>query len=245
MKWSVVPALCSAFYCARRPRTATIRRAAPDTTVVEPATTLPIIIEPESGAPSPRHRSCPRRCCRSPTVARVRDCLGGFVRPVIAKDYRVARYASTSTRRHDAGTTRDLIDVRYEQEVEYIDVNSDYLVGAVPQGTDRVLTSKVRRPSRCSRQRRDRPHREGIGVPPDRRPVRTLHIDGTEIDAACSRSGEDNRASRSPSPSGGGVFAIVLVWCSCAGCSRRSSPRAQRCDGEPIRRTAAWSSRLE
>ena len=159
-------------------------------TTVDPAstTTLPIIIEPESGAPVPAPSAQPSE----PLVQTPNGCLGPpiasavFVGRVVAKDTRVARYQIEAVR---AGTVDgyalgDLIDVRYGNEVQYLRVGDQYLVGAAPQGPDRVLTSKVR-PAEplfggnavigLTEKASDCPIIED--------PVRTLQTDGTEIDA--------------------------------------------------------------
>lgn len=120
--------------------------------------------------------------CQEPPVAAV-----VFVGRVIAKDYRVARFEVEQVR---AGTTAgyalgNLIDVRYGSDVEFLNTDDEYLVGAVPQGVDLALTSKVREA---------KPLLGGNAVvgltekssecPKLEDPVRTFHPDGSAIEAS-------------------------------------------------------------
>ena len=120
--------------------------------------------------------------CPEPPVASV-----VFVGRVIAKDFRVARFQIDQVR---AGTTvgyalGNLIDVRYGNDVEFLNTDQVYLVGAVPQGVDLALTSKVREA---------KPLLGGNAVvgltekssecPRIEDPVRTFHPDGSAIDAS-------------------------------------------------------------
>lgn len=164
---------------------ATSSTVAAETTV--PETTLPIA-DGESGAVVPAPVASPSAPllqippgCASPPVASV-----VFVGRMIARDYRVARFQIEQVR---AGTTAgyalgDLIDVRYGTDVEFLDTNEDYLVGAVPQGTDLVLTSKVRAAKPILGGNAVIGLTEkALSCPTIEDPVRTFHVDGSEIDA--------------------------------------------------------------
>jgi len=120
--------------------------------------------------------------CQEPPVASV-----VFVGRVIAKDSRVARFQIEQVR---AGTTDgyalgNLIDVRYNSDVEYLNTDEQYLVGAAPQGVDVALTSKVRAAQ---------PLLGGNAVvgltekssecPRVEDPVRTFHVDGSAIETS-------------------------------------------------------------
>jgi len=120
--------------------------------------------------------------CPKPPVASV-----VFIGRVIAKDFRVARFQIDQVR---AGSTAgyalgNLMDVRYGSDVEFLNTDEVYLVGAVPQGIDLALTSKVREA---------KPLLGGNAVvgltekssecPKIEDPVRTFHPDGSEIDAS-------------------------------------------------------------
>ncbi len=166
-----------------------------DTSV--PETTLPLS-QGESGAVVPAPPESPSAPllqiptgCEGPPVASV-----VFVGRMIAKDYRVARFQIEQVR---AGTTTgyalgDLIDVRYGTDVQFLRTNDDYLVGAVPQGTDLVLTSKVREA---------KPVLGGNAVigltekarscPAIEDPIRTFHVDGSEIDAGMFQALSDDK----------------------------------------------------
>jgi hypothetical protein len=138
------------------------------TTTTTPAASAPLVPIPEG--------------CPEPPVASV-----VFVGRVIAKDFRVARFQIDQVR---AGTTvgyalGNLIDVRYGSDVEFLNTDDVYLVGAVPQGVDLALTSKVREA---------KPLLGGNAVvgltekssecPKIEDPVRTFHPDGSAIDAS-------------------------------------------------------------
>lgn len=120
--------------------------------------------------------------CPKPPVASV-----VFVGRVVAKDYRVARFQIEQVR---AGNTNgyqlgNLVDVRYGNDVEFLNTDEVYLVGAVPQGVDLALSSKVREA---------KPLLGGNAVvgltekssecPTIEDPVRTFHVDGSEIGAS-------------------------------------------------------------
>ena len=217
-------------------------------TTVDPAstTTQPIIIEPDAGAPVP----APAAQLSEPLVQTPHGCLGPpiatavFVGRVVAKDYRVARYHLEAVR---AGTVDgyalgDLIDVRYGNEVQYLQVGDEYLVGAAPEGADRALSSKVR-PAEplfggnavigLTEKASDCPIVED--------PIRTLHPDGTEIDAGLLQALSNDKqglflAIAKPLIA---VFAIVLglvlirwLFSAILAAVRHAA------DGEPTRRSS-------
>jgi hypothetical protein len=138
------------------------------TTTTAPAASAPLVPIPEG--------------CQKPPVASV-----VFIGRVLAKDDRAARFQVEQVR---AGTTAgyalgNLIDVRYESDIEFLNVDDEYLVGAVPQGIDLALTSKVREA---------KPLLGGNAVvgltekssecPRLEDPVRTFHVDGSPIEAS-------------------------------------------------------------
>ena len=122
------------------------------------------------------------RGCASPPVASV-----VFVGRVIAKDYRVARFQVEQVR---AGTTAgyslgNLIDIHYGTDVQFLGTNEDYLVGAVPEGTDLVLSSKVREAKPLLGGNAVIGLTEkALACPVIEDPVRTFHVDGSEIEAS-------------------------------------------------------------
>jgi hypothetical protein len=148
--------------------------------------------------------------CTPPPIAAV-----VFVGRVVTKDFRTARYRIEHVRAGDAEpySLGGLIDVRYGNDVDYLDVDGEYLVGAAPEGPELVLSSKVRE---------DKPLLGGNAVvglteqaadcPPFEDPVRTLHPDGTEIGTSVLKGLKDDKkgivlAFAKPI---GAVLAIVL-----------------------------------
>jgi len=175
VRWLAAPVLAAALLGAAlaAPASASEREvpAPPDgetTTTSTLAASAPLVPIPEG--------------CPKPPVASV-----VFVGRVIAKDSRVARFQIDQVR---AGSTAgyalgNLMDVRYGSDVEFLNTDEVYLVGAVPQGIDLALTSKVREA---------KPLLGGNAVvgltekssecPKIEDPVRTFHPDGSEIDAS-------------------------------------------------------------
>jgi len=173
VRWLVAPVLGAALFGSTLLGAAEARAevpAPPDgaTTTTTLAASAPLVPIPEG--------------CPEPPVASV-----VFVGRVIAKDFRVARFQIDQVR---AGTTvgyalGNLIDVRYGNDVEFLNTDQVYLVGAVPQGVDLALTSKVREA---------KPLLGGNAVvgltekssecPRIEDPVRTFHPDGSAIDAS-------------------------------------------------------------
>lgn len=255
MKWLIAPIVLCAAACigagaagATAPPTtvpgadgATTTILPADTTV--PETTLPLS-QGESGAVVPAPAESPSAPllqipagCENPPVASV-----VFVGRMIAKDYRVARFQIEQVR---AGTTTgyalgDLIDVRYGNDVQFLRTNDDYLVGAVPQGTDLVLTSTVREAKPILGGNAVIGLTEkALSCPTIEDPVRTFHVDGSEIDAGMFQALSDDKrgialAFAKPVAV---VVVVVLVlvlirWLFTAifASVRRAA------DGEPIRR---------
>ena len=152
-----------------------------------PSTTGPFVA-PEPGSPVRAPDALPSAPlvqvpsgCPAPPVASV-----VFVGRIVAKDYRAARFQIEQVR---AGTVAgealgDLLDVRYDADIQFLNLHDRYLVGAAPRPTDRVLMSKVRAAE---------PLFGGNAVigltdkslqcPVVEDPVRTFHVDATEIDA--------------------------------------------------------------
>lgn len=131
------------------------------------------------GAPSAPLVAIPSGC-PSPPVASVI-----FVGVVVAKVAGVARFQIEQIRAGEASSYiyGDLVDIHYDNETQYLTANHRYLVGAAPAGPDLSLWSKVRETN---------PLFGGNAVigltekstecPPLEDPVRTLNIDGTEVD---------------------------------------------------------------
>jgi len=173
VRWLAAPVLGAALFGSTLLGAAAARAevpAPPDgatTTTTQPAS-APLVPIPQG--------------CPEPPVASV-----VFVGRVIAKDFRVARFQIEQVR---AGTTAgyalgNLIDVRYGSDVEFLNTDDQYLVGAVPQGVDLALTSKVREA---------KPLLGGNAVvgltekssecPRLEDPVRTFHVDGSAIETS-------------------------------------------------------------
>lgn len=110
-----------------------------------------------------------------------------FVGEVVDRDYRTIRYEIDHVRAGQPapyGFGDDLIDIRYGLDAQYLDDGESYLVSAVVHPDLGLLTSRVTEPIE---------HFGGdevIGVsetdvecPSFEDPARTLHVDGTPIDA--------------------------------------------------------------
>lgn len=222
---------------------------ATSTTALEPTTTTtttqpPLIIEPESGAQLPAPSAQPSAPlvqiptgCQTPPIASV-----VFVGRVVAKDRRVARYQIEAVRAGsiDGYALGDLIDVRYDDEVQYVDVANEYLVGAAPQGPDLALTSKVRPAEPLFGGNAVIGLTEkGTDCPTVEDPVRTLRVDGAEVDASIFQGLSSDKQSvvlafAKPVMA---VFAIVLalvlvrwLFTGILAAVRHAA------DGEPVRR---------
>jgi hypothetical protein len=109
-----------------------------------------------------------------------------FVGLLVANDSRTARFRLEQVRAGSADgyAVTDLIDVRFDDDVRFLTPNEQYLVGAAPLDGSAVLASKVRDA---------KPLFGGnavVGVndktlecPTVDDPIRTLHVDGSEIDS--------------------------------------------------------------
>jgi len=155
-------------------------------TFVTEATVAPAAL-PESGAAVPAPAAgasaplvaIPNGCPTPPVVSVV------FVGTLVAKATDIARYRVEQIRAGSADSymVGGLVDIHYDNETQYLDMEEQYLVGAVPLGADLVLSSKVRE---------SHPLFGGNAViglteknlecPRVEDPVRTLHTDGSAID---------------------------------------------------------------
>ncbi len=148
--------------------------------------TTPQILAPDSGAATPAPvlaASAPLvqipTGCPSPPVASV-----VFVGTLLVKDRNTARYKVGQVRAGDADDyiVTDLIDIRYQNETQFLTVGEQYLIGAAPSGTRFALSSKVRETDLLFGGN------AVIGLtekstecPVIEDPVRTLHLDGTDV----------------------------------------------------------------
>lgn len=108
-----------------------------------------------------------------------------FVGTVEAKDYRTVRFRIDQLRAGSAAAWAidGLIDVRYGSDAQYLDVDRQYLVGAAVDPEIGVLASAVRPPAPLFGGN------DVVGVddtdvecPELDDPVRTLQVDGTDVD---------------------------------------------------------------
>ena len=154
-----------------------------ETTVPEPE-----ILEPDAGAATPAPAFAPSAPliqipagCPSPEVARVI-----FVGRIVAKDQGTARFQVSQVRAGsgDGFIVSDLIDIRYDDETQYLDVGDRLLVGAAI-GDGGRLYSKVQATDLLfggdavigvAESRADCP------VVEDQ--IRTLRTDGTEVETS-------------------------------------------------------------
>lgn len=123
----------------------------------------------------------PEGCEAAPTAHVV------FVGEVVDRDYRTIRFDIDRVRAGDPfpfAFDDDVIDVRYGLDAQYLDDGSSYLVSAVVHPELGLLTSRVTDPIE------NFGGDEVIGVsetdvdcPEFDDPMRTLHVDGTPIDA--------------------------------------------------------------
>jgi hypothetical protein len=151
--------------------------------------TVAVLVGPDTGGPVPVPEAAPSapllqipNGCAAPPVASV-----VFVGTLVAKVPAIARYRVEQVR---AGSANDnivgnFVDIGYDDETKYLTENDRYLVGAVTSGAGGTLVSKVRE---------SEPLFGGNAViglteksascPAVEDPVRTLHIDGTEVEAS-------------------------------------------------------------
>jgi len=124
----------------------------------------------------------PEGCEAPPTPQAV------FVGKVVDRDYRSVRFQIESVRAGSPGpylVGDDRIDVRYGLDAQYLDDGQEYLVSAVVHPDLGLLTSRVTDPIE------NFGGDEVIGVsetdvdcPPFEDPMRTLHVDGTPVEAS-------------------------------------------------------------
>lgn len=134
---------------------------------VQPPVTLPLVPVPAG--------------CTAPPLPHV-----VFVGTVVDRDYRSVRFEIEQVRagRPDPFASGNLIDVRYGLDAQYLDDGERYLVSAPVNPELGFLVSRVTEPVA------DFGGDEVIGVsesdvncPPFEDPTRTLHVDGTAIEA--------------------------------------------------------------
>jgi hypothetical protein len=120
--------------------------------------------------------------CEAPTLPHI-----VFVGEVRDRDFRTVRFRIESIRagRPDPFASGDRIDVRYGLDAQYLEDGATYLVGAVVDPDLGILVSRVTEPIE------DFGGDEVIGVsetdvdcPAFEDPMRTLHVDGTPVDAS-------------------------------------------------------------
>ncbi len=150
------------------------------------AESVPEVLEPESGSPTPAPAlvpSAPLRQtppgCPSPPLA-----LVVFVGTLVAKDRITGRYQVDQIRAGNADSyiVTDLIDIRYEDETQYLTVDDQYLIGAAQSETGFGLSSKVRATDLLfGGNAVIGLTEENRGCPPIEDPVRTLHVDGSDV----------------------------------------------------------------
>lgn len=167
------------------------------TAVVDPAAetvetivpdTEPQILDPDAGAATPAPAFTPSAPliqipsgCPTPDVAMVI-----FVGQLVIKDRHTARYQVIQVRagNADSYTVSRLIDIRYDNETQYLNVGDRFLVGA-KQGDGGRLVSKVQATDLLfggnaviglSDKNQDCP------VLDDQ--IRTLHTDGTDVETS-------------------------------------------------------------
>jgi hypothetical protein len=213
VRWLVVPALVCAVLSgapsAVLSDTVFADAPAPPGDAI-PGDTTTTTLDPAGLASSAPLVPIPEGCPKPPMASVV------FVGRVVAKDYRVARFQIEQVRAGSANGYQlgNLVDVRYDNDVEFLNTDDVYLVGAVPQGVDLALSSKVREA---------KPLLGGNAVvgltekssecPKIEDPVRTFNVDGSEIGASIFKGLAKKKkdialAFAKPILA---VFAIVLV----------------------------------
>lgn len=160
---------------------------------------------PEPGAPAPLI-PVPAGCVAPPPAQVV------FLGELVAADFRTGRFAVDSVRAGSADPWRggNLIDVRYGDDVRYLDIGQRYIVGARVDSETGVLSSKIREPAPIFGGN------EVVGVddtdldcPVFEDPVRTLRRDGSSVDSGLLTPLTDD--------TGGLVRAVVLPTVVAAG----------------------------
>jgi hypothetical protein len=202
---------------------ATVPPGDPGPTTTVPSTAIPVntapgAVAPDSGAAVPAPVAQPSapliqipQGCQQPPVASV-----VFVGTVVATVPGIARFRVRQIRAGEASAYMygDLVDIAYDNETQYLDIDGDYLVGAVPAGLPLALSSKVRPATQLFGGSATIGLTEkGTECPRVDDPVRTLYVDGTEIEtdmlaAFASKKKEIALAFVKPIAV---VFAVVLA----------------------------------
>ena len=159
------------------------------TTTPDTSTTLADVVQTDSGAAVALPNAAPSAPllqiptgCETPPIASV-----VFVGTLVAKDFQTARYNVERIRAGSADgfIVSGLVDIRYDDETQFLTTNGRYLVGAVPLATNVALSSKVRESKLLFGGNAviglTEKHRE---CPAIEDPVRTLNVDGTPLDAS-------------------------------------------------------------
>lgn len=194
MKWLAATALVlGTLFAAPLAALATIPPEQPPSsdpsTSPDTSTTVADVVETDSGAAVALPNAAPSAPllqipigCETPPIASV-----VFVGTLVAKDFQTARYKVEQIRAGSADgfIVSDLVDIRYDDETQFLTTNKRYLVGAVPLATNAALSSKVRESHLLfggnaviglTEKSRECPRIED--------PVRTMNVDGTPLDAS-------------------------------------------------------------
>lgn len=143
-----------------------------------PAPALPPIAEPN--AVSTRLVPVPVGCAAPPVEQVV------FVGTMVVADTSTARFAIESVRSGSATgfEVGGLIDVRYGDEVRFLDPDTSYIVGAAVDPTNRVLASAVREPAPLfGGNEIAGVDNSDVQCPRLADPIRTLMADGTSVES--------------------------------------------------------------
>ncbi|MCU1360678.1 MAG: hypothetical protein JWN99_1967 [Ilumatobacteraceae bacterium] len=143
-----------------------------------PVPALPPIAAPD--AASTRLVPVPAGCAAPPVEQVV------FIGTMVLRDASTARFAIQSIRSGDATgfEVGGLIDVRYGDEVRFLDQDSAYVVGAAVDPTTKVLSSTVREPAPLfGGNEVAGVNNSDVQCPQLDDPVRTLRTDGTSVES--------------------------------------------------------------
>jgi hypothetical protein len=187
------------------------------------------------GAPTVRAQDEPAPPVTLPVVAVPPGCEAAplphvvFVGTVVDRDDRTVRFEIEQVRAGDPApfAADELIDVRYGLDAQYLDDDERYLVSAPVEPVLGLLFSRVTEPIA------DFGGDEVIGVsesdvtcPPVDDPARTLHVDGTPIDAGLLDPLDGSRpqilgAILLPLAVGAGaIFVLAMLRLSVSGVAR-------------------------
>lgn len=181
--------------------------AAGDLPAPVPVPSLPPIAAP--GAESARLVPVPVGCA-APAEEQV-----VFVGTMVVADTATARFAVQSVRSGstDGFEVGGLIDVRYGEEVKFLDVDSTYIVGAGVDPALRVLASTVREPAPLFGGNEVAGVNDSdVECPRLSDPIRTLDADGTSVESGVispllAAKGDIARAILQPA---GAAIAILI-----------------------------------